>query len=128
MIGHAAMQEKQQQKSRRFGCRNHHDPELRAESQNQIQQSPHSFSASESLSQCAHSVGVCGHICLRVGGDERRGQSMKHSDENPRLVYLDLETHSFRLVCLFEKFVSVCLYFLYLQTKEDEKMQKCFKI
>lgn len=40
MISQAAVQQEQQQNSSRFGCWFHHDPDLQAETQNQIQQIP----------------------------------------------------------------------------------------
>lgn len=92
VIGQAAVQGEQQQKNRRFGCREHHDPELGAEPQNRIQQSPQwllFFCLRVSNSVCTQCLCVWAYLLEGLLGVEHRGQSIKRSDENPRLVYLE---------------------------------------
>lgn len=85
MISQAAVQQEQQQNSSPFGCWFHHDPDLQAETQNQIQQSP-----------CL--VLLCLNLSLSLfawGEYWPEGQSMSWTDEsdmfneNPPHVYFD---------------------------------------
>lgn len=81
VVCQAAVQQEQQQNSSWFQCWFHHDPNLRAEPQNQIQQTP---SSSVSLSRS---------LCFSLLGDYwPKGQSMIQSDMfnvDPWHVYLD---------------------------------------
>lgn len=74
------MQEEQQQKSRRFGRRNQHDPEFRAGPSEADSDPAENTAVAPFPPQSVYLsvlVRVCGHIQPGAGGVKRRGQSMK---------------------------------------------------
>lgn len=99
VIGQAAVQQEEQQNSRQFGCRFHHDPEP----QNQVQQSPRS-----SLLFCLRlslSVFVCVYVCvgrgaLTAGSKYEPDWWVGHVwwESSACLLWLSLQDHSGRLI------------------------------